>query len=210
MARQKRPYCSAFDNRKVHRLLSCAPTYTNSPNVDYPKQDMGQTESHATEPTDADGQVHKHLLAYLQSHNVEYRSLKHPPTLTSEDSARVRGEPLEVGAKALLLKCDQKFALFVLSAACKLDSAAACKLTGARKSRFATREELATLTGLVPGSVPPFGEPILPFALFADPSITRQPRIAFNAGLLTSSVIMRASDWLELANPVVAPLIQTQ
>jgi Ala-tRNA(Pro) deacylase len=60
------------------------------------------------------------------------------------------------------------------------------------------------LTGLVPGSVPPFGEPVLPFPLLADTTIgQRYERVAFNAGTLTNSFIMTAADWRSAAQPEV-------
>ncbi|MEY4179078.1 MAG: Prolyl-tRNA editing protein ProX [Planctomycetota bacterium] len=133
---------------------------------------------------------------------AEFRELEHEPTPTSEDSARVRGEPLSVGAKALLLKIDDTFGLFVLPADRKLDSAAIKASLGAKKSRFATPDELLALTGLVPGCVPPFGHPILPFELWADTAVgASHGRVAFNAGSLTHSIIMSSSDWERLANP---------
>ena len=49
--------------------------------------------------------------------------------------------------------------------------------------------ELSERTGLVSGDVPPFGEPVLPFPLYADESVFENPRIAFNAGSLTDSII---------------------
>jgi prolyl-tRNA editing enzyme YbaK/EbsC (Cys-tRNA(Pro) deacylase) len=49
--------------------------------------------------------------------------------------------------------------------------------------------------------VPPFGHPILPFDVFADPSITGNDRIAFNAGSLTDSIVMGVADYLEVARP---------
>jgi Ala-tRNA(Pro) deacylase len=133
---------------------------------------------------------------------IAFRELEHEPTPTSEDSARVRGEPLSVGAKALLLKVDEAFALFVLPADRKLDSAALKAALGVKKSRFATPEELLELTGLTPGSVPPFGRPVLPFDLWADNAVGESHgRVAFNAGSLTHSIIMSASDWEQLARP---------
>lgn len=147
-------------------------------------------------------QVWKRLHAMLLEAGVEFRELKHEPTLTSEESAKARNEPLNVGAKALLIKTDELFRLFVLPADAKLDSAALKKQLSVKKTRFATREELGQLTGLVPGSVPPFGQPILPFELYADPSIgSRENKVAFNAGLLTQSIIMKASDWKQIAQP---------
>lgn len=70
----------------------------------------------------------------------------------------------------------------------------------AKKLRFASADELLQLTGLVPGSVPPFGKPILPFDLYVDTSIVHNTKIAFNAGSLTDSIIMATRDYLQVAN----------
>lgn len=134
---------------------------------------------------------------------VQFRSLHHEPTPTSEDSARVRGEDLKTGAKALLLRCEERFALFVLSAARRLDSKKLKKVLNVKNLRFATPEELLELTGLVPGAVPPFGEPVLPFPLYIDESIVELDRVAFNAGSLTTSVIMNREDYQRLAGGTV-------
>jgi Ala-tRNA(Pro) deacylase len=143
------------------------------------------------------------IRAYLRDNAVPFRELHHEATRTSEDSARVRGEPIEIGGKALLLKVDDDFRLFVLSAALKVDSQAIRERLGARRSRFATPEELMELTGLVPGSVPPFGRPILPFELYVDESIAGNARIAFNAGSLTDSIFLATQDYLRVAQPQV-------
>ena len=138
----------------------------------------------------------------LRAAEIPFREVEHAPTATSEESARARGEPLGVGAKALLLRVAETFCLFVLPANCKLDSAAVKAHFGVKKLRFATPEELMELTGLVPGSVPPFGEPILPFKLFADVSVGAvHGRVAFNAGSLTNSIVMPAIAWIAVAQP---------
>jgi prolyl-tRNA editing enzyme YbaK/EbsC (Cys-tRNA(Pro) deacylase) len=143
------------------------------------------------------------IRALLNESGAVYREVRHAPTLTSEDSARERGEDLQIGGKALLLKVNDTFKLFVLSAAKQLDSGAIKERFGAKKTRFATPEELRELTGLVPGSVPPFGRPILPFDLYADESVVENEKIAFNAGSLTDSVIMLVRDYREIARPEV-------
>jgi Ala-tRNA(Pro) deacylase len=143
------------------------------------------------------------IRAWLAAESVSFREVHHEPTRTSEDSARARGEELRVGGKALLIKVDDLYRLFVLSADRKLDSAAVKRRFGARKTRFATPEELAELTGLVTGAVPPFGQPLLPFPLYVDPSVFANERIAFNAGSLTDSIVMAASDYRRLAAPEV-------
>ena len=146
--------------------------------------------------------VYERVVRALQDARVAYREVQHEPTLTSADSARARGEPLGVGAKALLLKCDGAFRLIVLPADRKLGSKLVKQALGVKDVRFATREELLELTGLVPGSVPPFGEPILPFPLHADHDVgVRYPRVAFNAGDLCRSIVMSAADWEAVARP---------
>ncbi len=139
----------------------------------------------------------------LDDQHIPYRSLHHEPTFTSEDSARVRGEALKTGGKALLLKIDAYFGLFILSAAEQLDSKKLKQHFQARKLRFATAEELREKTGLVPGSVPPFGRPILDFDLYVDPSVLRNEKIAFNAGSLTDSVILQTDHYVAVAKPEV-------
>ncbi len=155
------------------------------------------------EPTDSDRpNVLKAICETLQTAGISFTQLEHAPTQTSEESAAVRGEPLEVGAKALLLKTADVFRLFVLPAHLKLDSAAVKQELGVKKIRFASADELMELTGLVPGSVPPFGTPILPFELFADESVgSYENKVAFNAGSLTDSIVMRADDWESVAKP---------
>ncbi len=143
------------------------------------------------------------IRGWLAAEGVSFREVHHEPTLTSEESARARGEELRVGGKALVIKVDDVYRTFVLSADRKLDSAAIKRHFRARKTRFATAEELADLTGLVPGSVPPFGPPVLPFPLYADPSVFANERIAFNAGSLTDSIVMAARDYGRLAAPEV-------
>ena len=141
------------------------------------------------------------ILERLDEAGVAHRHLRHEPTPTSEDSARVRGEPIEIGGKALVFKAGDRFLVLVVSAARRIDSKRLRKSVGARSIRFASREELMDLTGLVPGSVPPFGRPILDLDLVVDESVLANERIAFNAGALTESVIMSTADWLEIAAP---------
>ena len=139
---------------------------------------------------------------HLDAAGISYREVEHEPTRTSEESAAARGEELRIGAKALLLRTDDKFQLFVLPADRRMDSTAIRRYLGVRKTRFASVEELDSLVGLVPGAVPPFGEPLLPFKLYADEAMGKETdKVAFNAGLLTHSIIMAASDWLDIAKP---------
>jgi len=141
------------------------------------------------------GPVQDAILSHLDAHGVPYRVLHHEATRTSEDSARVRGEPMDIGGKSLVLKAGDRFIVLVLSAALRADSRSLRKALGVKRLRFADPGELHALTGCVPGCVPPFGRPIVSLPLLVDVSILRNDRIAFNAGSLTDSVIMARADW---------------
>lgn len=146
--------------------------------------------------------VHEKLVDFLKSSGAVFRVIEHEPTPTSADSARARGEPLEAGAKALVVRVDGRFCLLVIPADRRLDSRLAKKSLSARDLRFASAEELKTVVGLPPGSIPPFGVPILDLELFADSDVGRRcPNVAFNAGSLTISVVMPATEWDRLARP---------
>ena len=142
------------------------------------------------------------LCDFLAEHNISYRTVHHQPTFTSEESAKARGEEVKIGGKAIVIKIDNDFKLFVLSAALKVDSKKLKEYFRAKNIRFATKEELHSLTGLVPGSVPPFGKPVLNLELFVDRSVTQNEKIAFNAGSLTDSIVMNTTDYLSIANAV--------
>lgn len=141
------------------------------------------------------------IRAHLRGLGIDFREVHHEPTYTSEESARVRGEELRNGGKALLMKAGDEYLLFVVPADRKVDSAAVRRELGVRRMRFADKDELRRLTGLVPGSVPPFGRPILPFDLCVDAGIRENVRIAFNAGSLTDSIILSVADYFRAAQP---------
>lgn len=148
------------------------------------------------------------IKTWLSENGAVFREVHHEPTPTSEDSARARGEDISIGGKALVMKVDEAFKIFVISAAHKADSKKIRDYFRAKKSRFATAEELLALTGLVPGSVPPFGKPILDLDLFVDTSVTENEKIAFNAASLTDSIIMPTADYLRLAQPTIFSFAQ--
>lgn len=135
-----------------------------------------------------------------RDHDVEFRELQHEPTRTSEESAAARGESMEIGGKALMMKIEDRFRLLVLPAILKVDSKSLRKFFGTKYMRFANREELSDVTGVVPGCVPPFGNPVLPLELYVDSSFQDRGKIAFNPGMLTYSHILDFSDYQRIAN----------
>ena len=156
-----------------------------------------------------DTSVFDSICTLLDQHAICYQITEHDATHTSEQSAAARGDDLRIGGKALVIKADKAFHLCVIPADRKLDSKRAKIALACRKIRFATRDELFDLTGLVPGSIPPFGDPILTLPLSVDRTLTENSRIAFNAGSLTRSVSMSMEDYLRLARPNVMDLAET-
>ncbi len=147
--------------------------------------------------------VYHAIKAFLESSHVGFSEVRQAPTRTSEESARVRGTDRASGGKAILMKVGPAYRLFVLSGARAISSQNIKRYFGERRIRFATPDELYDLTGLVPGAVPPFGRPVLPFDHFVDVSIGSNPTIAFNAGLLTVSIIMSSADYLRIAGGTI-------
>lgn len=152
--------------------------------------------------------VFNKIKIFLSEQGVHFEEKEHEETLTSEDSARIRGDKLSAGAKAILYKVQDSFYLFVLAADEKMDTKKIKqyfkdKGIKAKKTRFATTDELMEMTGLVPGSVPPFGKPILDFDLYLDPSLLANDTISFNAGSLTNSIKMKLEDYKEVSGATI-------
>src|SRR5437764_7249585 len=101
--------------------------------------------------------VFERLTELLSQKAIPHEVLRHAPVFTSEEAAAVRGTPLASGAKALICKADERFVMIVLPADRKLASKAVRLAAKIKSLRFASREEVQQLTGLQPGSIPPFG-----------------------------------------------------
>jgi len=140
------------------------------------------------------------LKHFLDEKSVSYEFKEHEEVRTSEEAAKARGEDIRIGAKAMILKCDEKFVILVLSAAKKIDSKAVKRLLSCESLRFATPDEVTQLTGCLPGGVPPFGN-IFELELVVDKSVTENDFMAFNAGERTKSLKLRTEDYLRLLKP---------
>jgi Ala-tRNA(Pro) deacylase len=146
--------------------------------------------------------VTERLEQWLRDAGVAFEILEHAPVRTSEEAARARGTALEQGAKALVVRADDRFVHCVLSAHLKADNAALRALVGTRRLRFATREELLELTGCEPGAVPPFGN-MFGLPVLLDEALCENDRVAFNAGSNTVSITMSCADLVRISGAEV-------
>ena len=136
----------------------------------------------------------------LRERGVTFHVLRHQPVYTSDEAARVRGLPLASGAKALVCKEGEALVMFVLPGDRKLASHLIRRSMGWRHLRFATPDELAQVTGLTPGSVPPFGS-LFGIPTLCDRHLAENEFINFNAGDLSVSIVMRYEDYQGVEAP---------
>ena len=122
----------------------------------------------------------------------------------------MRGVELASGAKAMLLKCSKDlphgapYLLAVLSASRKADLKLLRTSLGQKSVSLASVEDVARLTGCVPGAVPPFGSLFPGVRTYVDPSIVERSHINFNAGLRGFSVCdLPVSEYLRVECPQV-------
>jgi Ala-tRNA(Pro) deacylase len=167
----------------------------------------------APETSDAaaseNGATHQLLLSLLDRAGAEYTLSAHAAVRTSEEAAAARGSSLSSGAKAMLLSvkpapglASEGMVLAVISAAAKIDSKLFRQTCGWKSTRFASEEEVRSLTGCLPGAVPPFGS-LWGIPTFMDASVRAQGDIIhFNAGLRTRSIAMKVQEYLQVEAPV--------
>ena len=154
------------------------------------------------------GAVTERLERWLREAGVAFEIFEHAPVRTSEEAARVRGTPLEAGAKALVVRADDRFVHCVLPAHLKADNARLRELVGTRKLRFATPDELAALTGCAPGAVPPFGN-LFGLPVLLDEQLCVHEQVAFNAGSNSVSITMGCADLVRLSGATVCRFATT-
>ncbi len=144
--------------------------------------------------------VFDRIRRWLQESDVAFRVLHHEPVYTSEQAAEARGTPLSSGAKALVVKAGERFVLLVAPADRKLASRKVKEALNVKELRFATPEEVEKLTGLKPGSIPPFGS-FFRLQTYCDPALGENRSINFNAGDHSTSVQMTYEDYARVENP---------
>jgi Ala-tRNA(Pro) deacylase len=157
--------------------------------------------------------VFERLNTFLADSGVRFRVLEHPEEGRSDAIALLRGTAPEQGAKAMLCvfrDAEATPVLAVIPGNRKLDFKKLSTITGRKKATLASPELATALTDCVMGAVPPFvfGDHI---ELVVDPALIREnAEIAFNAGRLDRSVILNTEDYVRIARPLLADIIQDE
>ncbi len=145
----------------------------------------------------------------LTAQAVTYRVTTHRAVYTSAEAAAVRGASLSSGAKALVVKAGGAFVMFVVPGDRRLDGKRVKKDLGMRDLRFATKEEVLDLTGLEPGSIPPFGS-LFALKTYCDRGLGENEKINFNPGSHTASLEMAYDDYVRVEGPELADFSMRQ
>jgi Ala-tRNA(Pro) deacylase len=149
------------------------------------------------------------IVALLKAGNIPYQVLEHEAVYTSEEAARVRGTRLDQAAKALILQADGKPLLLVVPGDRRVDTKGFKRQFAIRDLRMATREEVKQLTGLAPGSIPPFGN-VIGLQTYMEELLLEKDEVVFNAGSHTRSIKMRPSDLVVATQPVLGNFSMAQ
>ena len=151
--------------------------------------------------------VPEEIKKLLDSKNTKYKFFEHAPTPTSEIAAKIRGVPLETGAKAMILRSKGNFFMCVLRANNKIDFKKMKVILNTNSVSFATADEVKNVAHCIPGAVPPFGN-IFNMPVYCDKKLFNNEIINFNAGLQTASIQMKVEDWKSIVNPIVEDFTQ--
>lgn len=149
--------------------------------------------------------IHEQLRALLDGEGATYRVIEHEPEGRTEVIAQIRGNRVEQSIKSMVLqvRLNRKENIYCLANVpgdCRVDFDGVKSYFKADSVAFARREKAEELTGCVIGSIPPFSfnEQL---QLLADPLIQENEEVAFNAGRLDRSIMMKLSDYVRIAKP---------
>lgn len=148
----------------------------------------------------------KTLKTFLDSHDVNYVCISHSPAYSAQaiaESAHIPGKEL---AKTVIVRIDDKFAMAVLPASCRVH------LGHLKASVSASHVELATETeveNLFPdcerGAMPPFGN-LYDMDVYVAEQLAEDEEIAFSAGSHAEMVRMSYKDFQSLVMPKISAL----
>jgi Ala-tRNA(Pro) deacylase len=141
------------------------------------------------------------LLEYLNDNEVKYICINHSPAYTAQEiaaSAHVPGREL---AKTVIFKLDGKLKMAVVPANESIDFERLAKLAGAHNAELADEGEFQDLFPYCEtGAMPPFGN-LYDMDVYVDEELTKDEKIAFNAGSHNELMQIEYEDFEDLVHP---------
>ena len=141
--------------------------------------------------------------AFLGEARVPYTVVPHQTAFTAQEEAAAMHVPGRDWAKVVICVADEKPIQAVLPAPLVVNLDRLSALAGATSIRFALEHELRVLfPDCEAGAMPPLG-PLYRQLVFVDERLTKDERIAFNAGTYANAIQMRYADFAAITHPVV-------
>lgn len=145
----------------------------------------------------------KKLKTFLDQNNIRYVTVKHSNAYTAQEvasSAHVSGKEF---AKTVMVKIDEKMAMAVLPASYQIDFEQLKKFLGSKKISLANEAEFKYhFPDCEVGAMPPFGN-LYDMEVFVAEVLTKNEKIAFNAGSHTELMKLNYEDFEKLVKPKV-------
>ena len=148
------------------------------------------------------------LKEMLDHAKVPYEIFNHPLAYTAQEIAATQHVPGNEIAKVVMLDVDGTMVMAVIAGNHKISVDAARASLGARRVRLATEDEFTSrFPGCEIGAMPPLGN-LYGFKVIVDPALERDPFIYFNAGNHVQTVRLAYKDFVTLAQPQIARLVE--
>ncbi len=141
------------------------------------------------------------LKGLLDTNSIKYVVITHSPAYTANEIAQTSHIPGKEVAKTVMVKIDDRMAMVVLPASCKVDFLLLKEATGAQSVILASETEFRDMFPECElGAMPPFGN-IYGMDVFVADTLANDEEIAFNAGSHIELVKMAYKDFEALVHP---------
>lgn len=143
------------------------------------------------------------LKEYLDSHNVDYEQISHPVKYTAQQvaaAAHISGKEI---AKTVIVKINDKLAMAVLPASCRVDFALLREVVGSDNVELAREHEFKDMfPDCDIGAMPPFGN-LYGLDVYVAEKLIEDEEIAFKACTHTELIRMACADFRKIVDPIV-------
>ena len=144
------------------------------------------------------------LKKFLDDNQVRYVSIAHSIAYTAQEVAQSAHIPGEQMAKTVIVELDGQLAMAVLRAPDKVDIDLLRAVAHAGRAELASEDAFQSrFPSVEVGAMPPFGN-LYEMQVFVDEPLTRNERIAFNAGSHSELMQLAYADFERLVSPKVA------
>lgn len=143
------------------------------------------------------------LEQWLAAEGVTYDVTSHRTAYTAQDVASAEGLSGYAVAKVVMAAVDDHLVMLVLPAPYRVDLEKVRRDLHADAARLAEEREFANIfPDCDVGAMPPFGS-LYGLPVYADESLTRRPRITFNAGSHHETMTIAYADFERLTRPQI-------